>query len=227
MPSAFPGLAAAIPVLPAPAPVRPVGEDCRLAPRSCSRFCSWANAATQSCKVIALITTTLVHPIKGFIAVIGSIFPGFRELRHFHGSLYARYRGAEFTTRHRKFRLPTWYSGLASEKHRNTDASRVFFPSSGSVRAIRLSPDGVPTKVDLHVHCITPRSRPKTEIRAPNRATPGFSPRFTGDFHSFPPNCHHFPQRHPLFSRFENLTTNFVTSFLEYSPARPYHQDAL
>src|ERR1700683_1713219 len=86
MPSASPDFAAAIPMLPVPAPVWPVGEDCRLAPRFCSLFCSWANAATQSCKNNTPITATLVQPTKGFIAVMGSIFLDSESFR-FYGSL--------------------------------------------------------------------------------------------------------------------------------------------
>ena len=68
MPSACAGFVAAIPVLPVPAPVWLVGEDCGLAPRPCSLFSSWANAATQSCKSNTPITATFVPPTKGFIA---------------------------------------------------------------------------------------------------------------------------------------------------------------
>jgi len=197
MPSAFPGLAAAIPVLPVPAPVRPVGEDCRLAPRDCSRFCSWANAATQSCKVNAPITATLVQPIKGFIAATGPSL----DFESSSDSTTLFVQGIPVPNSQQDIGSSVYqrgHSGLASENHRNTDASRGFFPISGSVRAVRLSPNGVPTKVDLHVHCITPHSRPKTEIRAPTRATPRISLRFTEGFRSFPPNRHHF-------SRFESL----------------------
>src|SRR5208283_580572 len=76
MPSAFPGFAAAIPVLLVSAPVWPVREDCWLAPRYCSFLSSWANAATQTCNVNVAMTENLVSLSRCFISVAP---PGFKS----------------------------------------------------------------------------------------------------------------------------------------------------
>src|SRR5271166_1126244 len=76
MPSAFPGFAAAIRVLLASAPVWPVREDGVLAPRSCSLFSSWVNAATQSCNINITMTENLVSLSRCFISVAP---PGFKS----------------------------------------------------------------------------------------------------------------------------------------------------
>jgi len=72
MPSACPGFAAVIPVLPNPAPVWPDWEDCALAPRYCSLFCSWANTAAQTSNIVKTDNASFVKPSLVFITVTNS-----------------------------------------------------------------------------------------------------------------------------------------------------------
>src|SRR5258708_15441632 len=136
MPSAFPGFATAIPLLPSSAPVWLDSEDCRLVPRCFSLCSSWEYAATQSC-ITSAIPANVFQLMKGLIASMAHS-PAFRKQLISGCSLLRKVFPCELSDK-------TWevWSTNVVTPHQcgNQTASAVggpFIPTSDVGRAARL-----------------------------------------------------------------------------------------
>jgi len=110
----------------------------------------------------------------------GLYFPGFRGPLSFRGSLCARYLGADFAARHGKCCLLAGSSPIQPESTVEPGVLQLFFAGRSAKGPQGCSLTGLPTKVDLHVHGITSRSKIEDLKRRKVRTKPrrcGHSPR--------------------------------------------------